>query len=149
MATHSSLQCSCLENPRDGEAWWAAVSGVAQSRTRLKRLGSRKKERDGMIWIYCWNPWLKPELSLNISIACRMHFFFLNFVWVWFCHLQPKLINMSNSLPLFLSSFNYHSSAGTNINVPLYLRGISTTPLQTPKSLETQILYAKCWGIYI
>ena len=34
------LQCSCLENPRDGEAWWAAVSGVAQSRTRLKRLSS-------------------------------------------------------------------------------------------------------------
>ena len=33
MATHSS---SCLENPRDGGAWWAAVSGVAQSRTRLK-----------------------------------------------------------------------------------------------------------------
>ena len=30
------LQCSCLENPRDGEAWWAAVCGVAQSRTRLK-----------------------------------------------------------------------------------------------------------------
>ena len=30
------LQCSCLENPRDGEAWWAAVHGVAQSRTRLK-----------------------------------------------------------------------------------------------------------------
>ena len=32
------LQCSCLENPRDGRAWWAAVYGVAQSRTRLKRL---------------------------------------------------------------------------------------------------------------
>ena len=30
------LQCSCLENPRDGGAWWAAVCGVAQSRTRLK-----------------------------------------------------------------------------------------------------------------
>ena len=30
------LQCSRLENPRDGGAWWAAVSGVAQSRTRLK-----------------------------------------------------------------------------------------------------------------
>ena len=30
------LQCSCLENPRDGEAWWAAVYGVAQSRTQLK-----------------------------------------------------------------------------------------------------------------
>ena len=34
------LQCSCLENPRDGGAWWAAVCGVAQSRTRLKRLSS-------------------------------------------------------------------------------------------------------------
>ena len=34
------LQCSCLENPRDGDAWWAAVSGVVQSRTRLKRLSS-------------------------------------------------------------------------------------------------------------
>ena len=35
------LQCSCLENPRDREAWWAAAYGVAQSRTRLKRLSSR------------------------------------------------------------------------------------------------------------
>ena len=34
------LQRSCLENPRDGGAWWAAAYGVAQSRTRLKRLSS-------------------------------------------------------------------------------------------------------------
>ena len=34
------LQCSCLENPRDRGAWWAAVCGVTQSRTRLKRLSS-------------------------------------------------------------------------------------------------------------
>ena len=34
------LQCSCLENPRDWGAWWAAVYGVAQSWTRLKRLSS-------------------------------------------------------------------------------------------------------------
>ena len=34
------LQCSCLENPRDEGAWWAAVYGVAQSRTRLKRRSS-------------------------------------------------------------------------------------------------------------
>ena len=33
-------QCSCLENPRGGGAWWAAVYGVAQSRTWLKRLSS-------------------------------------------------------------------------------------------------------------
>ena len=36
----SPLWCSCLENPRDGGAWWVAVYGVAQSRTRLKRLSS-------------------------------------------------------------------------------------------------------------
>ena len=35
------LQCSCLENPRDGGAWWATVYGVAQSRARLKWLSSR------------------------------------------------------------------------------------------------------------
>ena len=32
------LQCSCLENPRDGGVWWAPIYGVAQSWTRLKRL---------------------------------------------------------------------------------------------------------------
>ena len=36
------LQCSCLENPRDGGAWLAAVYGVVQSWTRLKRLSSKK-----------------------------------------------------------------------------------------------------------
>ena len=36
----NTLECSCFENPRDGGSWWAAVSGVAQSRTRLNRLSS-------------------------------------------------------------------------------------------------------------
>ena len=36
------LQCPCLESPRDGGAWWAAVYGVTQSRTRLKRLSSSR-----------------------------------------------------------------------------------------------------------
>ena len=39
------LQCSCLENPRDGGASWAAVYGVAQSRTRLKQLSSSSSSR--------------------------------------------------------------------------------------------------------
>ena len=39
------LQCSCLENPREGGAWLAAVYGVAQSRTRLKRLSSNRASR--------------------------------------------------------------------------------------------------------
>ena len=41
------LQCSCLENPRDGGACWAAVCGVAQSRTRLKRLSSSSSSNNG------------------------------------------------------------------------------------------------------
>ena len=40
------LQCSCLENPKDGGALWAAVYGVAQSRTRLKRLSSSRLRGD-------------------------------------------------------------------------------------------------------
>ena len=38
------LQCSCLENPRDRGTWWAAVYGVTQSQTRLKRLSSSSSE---------------------------------------------------------------------------------------------------------
>ena len=45
------LQCSCLENPRDGGAWWAAVYGVTQSRTRLKRLSSSSSS------MYLWLSW--------------------------------------------------------------------------------------------
>jgi len=40
------LHCSCLENPRDRGAWWAAIYGVAQSWTRLKRLGSSSSIMD-------------------------------------------------------------------------------------------------------
>ena len=39
----NSLQCSCLENPRDGGTWWAAFYGVTQSQTRLKWLSSSRK----------------------------------------------------------------------------------------------------------
>ena len=45
------LQCSCLESPRVGEAWWAAISGVARSWTRLKRLSSNAKEAESE-WFY-------------------------------------------------------------------------------------------------
>ena len=41
------LQGSCLENPRDGGAWWAAVCGVTPSQTRLKRLSSSSSTREG------------------------------------------------------------------------------------------------------
>ena len=43
------LQCSCLENPRGGEAWWAAVYGVAQNQTRLKQLSSSSSSSSSSI----------------------------------------------------------------------------------------------------
>ena len=43
------LQCSCLENPRDGGAWWAAVYGVAQSWTRLKWLSSSSRNKEQLL----------------------------------------------------------------------------------------------------
>ena len=45
------LQGSCLENPRDGGARWAAVYGVAQSQTRLKRLSSLSWEVNEISWL--------------------------------------------------------------------------------------------------
>ena len=45
------FQCSCLESPRDGGAWWAAVYGVAQSRTRLKRLNSSSIESHILLYV--------------------------------------------------------------------------------------------------
>ena len=45
------LQCSCLENPRDGGAWWAAVYGVAQGRTQPKRLSSSSSSSNYLICV--------------------------------------------------------------------------------------------------
>ena len=39
------LQCSCLENPKDGGAWWATVYGVAQSQAQLKQLSSSSSSK--------------------------------------------------------------------------------------------------------
>ena len=73
------LQCSCMENPRDGGAWWAAVYGVAQSRTRLKRLSSSSchsgslllKFFIGKIWvvIYLIEKW--GEVAQSCPTLCN------------------------------------------------------------------------------
>ena len=67
------LQCSCLENPRDGGAWWAAVYGVAQSRTRLKRLCSSSKP------LSCWAIDYISHLYIWDSLA---HAFLAKMLWV-------------------------------------------------------------------
>ena len=56
------LQCSCLENPRDGGAWWAAVYGISQSQTRLKWHSSSKHKA------------LRPKFS-SVESLSRVQFF--------------------------------------------------------------------------
>ena len=62
------LQCSCLENPRDRGAWWAAVYGVAQSWTRLKRLSSSSEANFNDI---LFNP-MYHKLSLKHVINLKI-----------------------------------------------------------------------------
>ena len=60
------LQCSCLENPRDGGAWWAAVYGVVQSRTRLKWLSSSSNLPNDKPSILAWRiPWTEEPGRLQ------------------------------------------------------------------------------------
>ena len=59
------LQCSCLENPRDGGAWWAAVYGVAQSRTRLKRFSSSSSRKScPTLMVSFETPWTVASQAL-------------------------------------------------------------------------------------
>ena len=60
------LQCSCLENPRDGEAWWAAICGVAQSQIRLKRFSSSSSSKY----------WVKEKSEIPIVIVYTHDFSF-------------------------------------------------------------------------
>ena len=69
------LQCSCLENPRDGRAWWAAIYGVAQSRTRLKQLSSSSSSFCMVKSIYHFKVFWFLE-SLQSVIGCNNSFFF-------------------------------------------------------------------------
>ena len=68
------LQCSCLENPRDGGAWWAAISGVAQNWTRLKRLSSSHKYIMVSQIFFCasgsWHTsFILPKMSIPSSLS--------------------------------------------------------------------------------
>ena len=92
------LQCSCLENLRDGGAWWAAVHGVAQSRTRLKRLSSSSSE--SMVVFHCGFYFLRTsnaELLLSAFGHCGVSLLLLHI----FCAMSV------NSFLLSCSCFIY------------------------------------------
>ena len=65
------LQCSCLENPRDGGAWWAAVYRVAQGRTRLKLLSSsNSRMQDNTVCIHSIGRYLQTGFQYVPVHAC-------------------------------------------------------------------------------
>ena len=57
------LQCSCLENPRNGGAWWPAVHGVVQNRPQLKRLSSSRQQLEGSLWLH-------PGITVGPHCTC-------------------------------------------------------------------------------
>ena len=80
------LQCSCLENPRDRGGWWATVYGVAQSRTRLKRLSSSSSGQASIIAFFFSEGYYFLEKSQTQSSKRRgrMELFRSRaFVWYW------------------------------------------------------------------
>ena len=97
------LQCSCLENPRDEGAWWAAVHGVAQSRTRLKGLSSSSSSSSSssitsLIFIpLCTLP-SKLRMKFSFSHVKKQ----LRLIYLFILVLAPILRTLS------LSQVSYH-----------------------------------------
>ena len=87
----SPLQCSCLENPRDEGAWWAAVYGVAQSRTWLNWLSSSsssKVEGDRRM-----NPcWTRGQLSYSFYVTSRKQPSCRILRWSPVCHMGQSWV---------------------------------------------------------
>ena len=89
------LQCSCQENPRDGEAWWAAVYGVAQSRTQLKWPSSSTSLRV---------PWTarrsNQSILKEISPGCSLEGLMLKLKLQYFVHLMWRVDSLEKTLML-------------------------------------------------
>ena len=64
------LLCSCLKNPRDGGAWWAAIYGVAQSRTRLKWFSSSSSSSYFIFLLQWLGPWIWGWRQVMIVRLC-------------------------------------------------------------------------------
>ena len=113
------LQHSCLENPRDGGAWWAAVYGVAQSQTRLKRLSNTMQgfSLSGLFHL----AWYPPDSSMLLQMTGFSSFLRLNTIP---CIYAPHFFIHSfvNGHSGFFHVLAVMNSAAINIGVHLSLR---------------------------
>ena len=113
------LQCFCLENPRDSGAWWAAIYGVAQNRTRLKRPSSSSIYNILKVRKYIWQMDLQSPLKREAGmiilslpgatslVSLVLQSGSLSGFPIWTCHLYPYWSNhlswpaLLTRLPLF------------------------------------------------
>ena len=114
------LQCSCLENPREGGAWWAAIYGVTQSRTWLRRLSSSSTYSEVLKSLSLLNSGLRPSWFNHFRLpAC----------------LSPSMsLDVSGILPSFKAQIHPFQRQGLYLilSCPFTRTGIlllSTSPL--------------------
>ena len=140
------LQCSCLENPRDGGAWWASVYGVAQSQTRLKWLSSSSSKHSA------WNFLPKGLLGIIFGVLLpvltrEMDFFFpLSLVSHWLYVLRGSQgADRGRSC-----SYNIHSFTSlitvlfSTVNVPDTMQGARDTKMSKTQSLTSRGSHSGC-----
>ena len=122
------LQCSCLENPRDRGAWWAAVYGVAQSRTQLKWLSSKavlEKEMTIHSSILAWRiPWTKEPGWLQSMGSQRIKHNWSNFHSRLFNKLELIFLQ-KKIIPCFWKCahrVSYHVGRGLTVRITVHVQ---------------------------
>ena len=111
------LQYSCLENPRDGGAWWAAIYGVAQSQTRLKQLSSSSSTWLPRRIALLWQAFLPAPSLYNTLIGLHAFAQVLSSAWnVIFSYIPKYLLLFSCSV--ISVSLQHHGLQHTRLPCP-------------------------------
>ena len=96
------LQCSCLENPRDGGAWWAVIYGVTQGQTQLKRLSSgssRRLRRSSNNALNVITHSRQARMNMEVLVSCNLPSLFSAPYLALLHNYQPCKTTVNRGLP--------------------------------------------------